>query len=110
MAGGVVVRVGERLKSWMKAGLVGPPDTPCADVMFFFDTVIRDKYQTEPSYALFHSQRRCVIINLVEYGMMCSSLLGTENGYVVERWDFRDYNLHRLLQIQPELVLVEAPY
>ena len=61
--------------------IVGPADTPYADVTFMFDIQLPAAYPDEPPKVHFHStSSERLNPNLYEDGKVCLSLLGTWSG------------------------------
>lgn len=107
---GVIVRVCEEKLDKLRAGIIGPQDTPYADVMFFFDIQLGSTYPVSPPEVWFHSHGRRLNPNLYEDGKVCLSILGTWDGDDVESWDAKTSNLLRVLLSLQALVFVEEPY
>lgn len=107
---GVIVRACESKLDKLRAGVVGPQDTPYADVIFFFDIRLGPTYPMAPPHVWFHSQGRRINPNLYDDGKVCLSILGTWDGDDVESWDAKTSNLLRLLLSLQALVFVEEPY
>lgn len=107
---GVIVRVCEAKLDRLRAGIVGPQDTPYADVIFFFDIQLCSTYPMSPPEVWFHSHGRRLNPNLYEDGKVCLSILGTWDGDDIESWDAKTSNLLRVLLSLQALVFVEEPY
>lgn len=107
---GIVVRVSENQNDRLRAAIIGPEDTPYADVIFFFDILMGPRYPMEPPHVWFHSYGRRLNPNLYEDGKVCLSILGTWDGDDVESWDPKNSNLLRVLLSLQALVFVEEPY
>ncbi|CAN8075783.1 unnamed protein product [Agarophyton chilense] len=107
---GIIVRVCERHDNILRAAIIGSESTPYADIMFFFDVLLDERYPMHPPRVWFRSYGRRLNPNLYEDGKVCLSLLGTWNGDDVESWDPRTSNLLRVLLSLQAFVFVEEPY
>ena len=107
---GIFVRGCEQNRAQIRAAIVGPVETPYANVMFFFDILMGHKYPVEPPHVWFRSHGRRLNPNLYEDGNVCLSILGTWDGDSVESWDPKTSNLLRVLLSLQALVFVDEPY
>lgn len=107
---GIYVRGCEHARDRVRAAIVGPADTPYADVLFFFDILLPGKYPLDPPHVHFWSFGRRLNPNLYEDGKVCLSILGTWDGDDVESWDAKTSNLLRVLLSLQAMVFVSEPY
>jgi len=106
----IVVRTYSSRTDLFRAMVVGPPDTPYANVPFFFDLSLPAEYPREPPHAHFHANfvgNERLNPNLYVDGKVCLSLLGTWSG---PSWDPQRSTLLQVLVSLQGLVLVEEPY
>merc|ERR1719222_1398164 len=76
----IIVRTFSSRSDLFRAMVVGPPETPYADVPFFFDLALPTEYPREPPLAHFHAHfvgNERLNPNLYVDGKVCLSLLGT---------------------------------
>ncbi len=92
---GIYVRGSESQQDLLRAAIVGPPDTPYENVLFYFDIFLPMMYPSEPPKVHFWSHGRRLNPNLYEDGKVCLSILGTWAGDDVEQWDARNSNVLR---------------
>jgi len=106
----IIVRAFSSRSDLFRAMVVGPPETPYANVPFFFDLALPSEYPREPPLAHFHAQyvgNERLNPNLYVDGKVCLSLLGTWSG---PAWDPQRSTLLQVLVSLQGLVLVEEPY
>ena len=70
----------------LRAAIVGPADTPYADMLFLFDIYLPPTYPEVPPKVYFWSYGERLNPNLYENGKVCLSLLGTWSGSENEMW------------------------
>ncbi|KAI0561081.1 Ubiquitin-conjugating enzyme [Gracilaria domingensis] len=107
---GIIVRACERHDNILRVAIIGSEGTPYADIMFFFDVLLDERYPVHPPRVWFRSHGRRLNPNLYEDGKVCLSILGTWDGDDVESWDPRTSNLLRVLLSLQAFVFVEEPY
>lgn len=106
----IIVRTFSSRSDLFRAMVVGPPETPYANVPFFFDLALPSEYPREPPLAHFHAHyvgNERLNPNLYVDGKVCLSLLGTWSG---PSWDPARSTLLQVLVSLQGLVLVEEPY
>jgi len=106
----IIVRTFSSRSDLFRAMVVGPPETPYANVPFFFDIALPSEYPREPPLAHFHAHyvgNERLNPNLYVDGKVCLSLLGTWSG---PSWDPARSTLLQVLVSLQGLVLVEEPY
>merc|ERR1719316_2046501 len=106
----IIVRAYASRSDLFRAMVVGPPQTPYADVPFFFDLALPSDYPRDPPNAPFHAHfvgNERLNPNLYVDGKVCLSLLGTWSG---PSWDPPQSTLLQVLVSLQGLVLVEEPY
>jgi len=106
----IIVRTFSSRSDLFRAMVVGPPETPYANVPFFFDLALPSEYPREPPLAHFHAHyvgNERLNPNLYVDGKVCLSLLGTWSG---PSWDSARSTLLQVLVSLQGLVLVEEPY
>jgi ubiquitin-protein ligase len=107
---GIFVHGSEARLDFLRAAIIGPADTPYADIVFFFDFSLPPDYPATPPKVHFMSHGRRLNPNLYEDGKVCLSILGTWDGEGVEKWDPRNSNVLRVLLSLQAMVFVEEPY
>lgn len=113
------VRSYESRMDLLRVLLVGPTETPYANVPFVVDFYLPPSFPTEPPQAYFHSWPAQASIggtigrvnpNLYEDGKICLSVLGTWEGNKGESWSPTKSTLLQVLVSLLGLVLVREPY
>ncbi|KAL8130186.1 hypothetical protein V2J09_019341 [Rumex salicifolius] len=119
LPGTIFVRVYETHISLIRAAIVGAPETPYHDGLFFFDIFLPADYPFSPPHVHYRSFGFRINPNLYNSGRVCLSLLNTWSGNKSEKWDRNQSTILQaisysqfsqvLLSIQA-LVLNEKPY
>jgi len=106
---GVAVRAFEKRTDLLRAVILGPKDTPYAELLFVFDFQLTADYPNEPPDVYYHARgvKERLNPNLYENGKVCLSLLGTWSG---PGWDPGTSTLLQVLVSIQGLVLVDRPY
>jgi len=94
----------------MRASIVGPPNTPYADALLFFDLFLPPNYPSMPPSVTFWAYGKRLNPNLYANGKVCLSLLGTWSGTGLENWQPQKSNILQVLVSILGLVLVEEPF
>ncbi|KAF7188560.1 putative ubiquitin-conjugating enzyme E2 38 [Pseudocercospora fuligena] len=115
----VYVRSYESRLDLLRVLIIGPTETPYANVPFVVDFYLPPSFPTDPPQAFFHSWRAQASIggtigrvnpNLYEDGKICLSILGTWEGNKGESWSPTKSTLLQVLVSLLGLVLVREPY
>ena len=106
---GISVRVFEKRSDLLRVLIVGPKETPYAELFFVFDVQLAADYPKEPPSVYYHARgvKERLNPNLYENGKVCLSLLGTWSG---PGWDPDQSTLLQVLVSIQGLVLVDKPY
>lgn len=107
----IYVRVYETRVDLMRAVIVGAPDTPYQDGLFFFDIWFPPDYPDHPPEVYYRSHGLSLNPMLNSDGGICLSLLNTWFGLRrSERWDSSRSTILQVLVSLQALVLNETPY
>ncbi|KXT05751.1 hypothetical protein AC578_1046 [Pseudocercospora eumusae] len=115
----VYVRSYESRLDLLRVLIIGPTETPYANVPFVVDFYLPPTFPTDPPQAFFHSWPAQASIggtigrvnpNLYEDGKICLSVLGTWEGNKGESWNPTKSTLLQVLVSLLGLVLVREPY
>ncbi|EME83255.1 uncharacterized protein MYCFIDRAFT_84921 [Pseudocercospora fijiensis CIRAD86] len=115
----VYVRSYESRLDLLRVLIIGPTETPYANVPFVMDFYLPPTFPTDPPQAFFHSWPAQASIggtigrvnpNLYEDGKICLSILGTWEGDKGESWSPTKSTLLQVLVSLLGLVLVREPY
>ncbi|XP_076951510.1 putative ubiquitin-conjugating enzyme E2 24 [Bidens hawaiensis] len=106
----IYVRVFEERMDLIRAAIVGAPETPYHDCLFFFDIFLPPEYPYEPPMVHYDSGGLRVNPNLYESGRVCLSLLNTWTGTGTETWNPNGSTILQVLLSLQALVLNKNPY
>ncbi|KAJ0821856.1 putative ubiquitin-conjugating enzyme E2, ubiquitin-conjugating enzyme/RWD [Helianthus annuus] len=106
----IYVRVFEERMDLIQAAIVGAPETPYHDCLFFFDIFLPPEYPHEPPMVHYESGGLRVNPNLYESGRVCLSLLKTWTGTGTETWNPDGSTILQVLLSLQALVLNKNPY
>uniref|UniRef100_A0A2P2KKX3 E2 ubiquitin-conjugating enzyme n=2 Tax=Rhizophora mucronata TaxID=61149 RepID=A0A2P2KKX3_RHIMU len=106
----IYVRIYEERMDLIRAAIIGVPETPYHDGLFFFDIYLPPEYPHEPPLVYYHSGGLRINPNLYESGKVCLSLLNTWTGTGNEQWNPESSTILQVLLSIQALVLNEKPY